>query len=76
MNQYDLDNLRFLLSRSPKQLREWYDTASDSDLCYAGQLMDQYAALLEDEILSTQIERKIEQMPVLLEAQAVIAAIQ
>lgn len=75
MNQNDQANLRFLLSRSPDQLREWYDTVGDDDLRYASELMERYATLLEFEVRATEIELQIESMPVLTEAQAVIAAV-
>lgn len=75
MDQHDQDNLRFLLSCSPNQLKQWYNTASDEDLLYASELMDRYAIYLEYEIRADKIERKLATMPVLTEAQAVIAAI-
>lgn len=75
MNQRDKENLKFLLSSSPEQLREWYNQVSDEDLIYASDLMDRYAAYLEWEIKSQQIERELAAMTVLTEAQAVIAAV-
>ena len=75
MNQRDKENLKFLLSSSPERLREWYNQVSDEDLIYASDLMDRYAAYLEWEIKSQQIERELAAMTVLTEAQAVIAAV-
>ena len=75
MNQRDKENLKFLLSSSPEQLREWYNQVSDEDLIYASDLMDRYAAYLEWEIKSQLIERELAAMTVLTEAQAVIAAV-
>jgi len=75
MNQNDLDNIRFLLSRTPQQLKEWYNSVSDQDLIYASQIMDLYAAELKQNIHFQQVESQLETMPVFTEAQAVIAAI-
>lgn len=75
MDQYDKANLKFLLSCDSRQLREWYSTVSDEDLIYASSLMERYAEYLEFEIKAQRIELELKSMPVLTEAQAVIAAI-
>ena len=75
MDQDDVKNLHFLLSRTPDQLRAWYDSVSDEDLFYASIILDRYADFSRDETLRLNIERQIEQMPVLTQAQAVIAAV-
>lgn len=75
MNQHDLDNIRFLLNRTPAELYQWYQTVSDQDLVYASEIMEQYARFLESEIESEIIEKQLAAMPVLVEAQAVIAAV-
>lgn len=75
MNDYDQKNLRFLLSRSPEQLRDWYNSVGDDDLLYAWQLMERYGQFLELEMQCQAIEQQLEAMPVLTEAQAVIAMV-
>lgn len=75
MNQNDLDNIRFLLNRTPAELYQWYQTVSDQDLVYANEIMEQYARFLASEIESEIIEKQLAAMPVLVEAQAVIAAV-
>lgn len=75
MNHHDQLNLKFLLSRSPEDLKKWYDAAADDDLLYAAELLERYAAYLEFEITSSKIEKQLAAMPVLVEAQAVIAAV-
>jgi hypothetical protein len=75
MNQRDLDNIRFLVNCTPEQLREWYNSADDGDLIYASHIMDVYAQYLENEIAYQHIEKQISDMPVMLEAQAVIAMV-
>jgi len=75
MDQHDVENIRFLLSRTPEQLREWYNSVSDEDLLYASLILENYADFLRQENITLEIEQQIEQMPVLIEAQAVIAAV-
>ena len=75
MDQRDLDNIRFLVNCSPEQLRSWYGSASDEDLIYASVIMDQYALYLETEIQYQLIEKQIQAMPVMIEAQAVISMV-
>lgn len=75
MNQNDHDNLRFLLTADPVTLRDWYNKCSNDDLIYANHLLDLYKTQLEDAIISDRIEQQIAMMPVLTEAQAVIATV-
>lgn len=75
MNQRDLDNVRFLINCTPEQLRNWYDSVSEADLIYASLIMENYASLLETEIKFQNIEQQIAAMPVMTEAQAVIAMV-
>lgn len=75
MNQRDLDNIRFLVNCTPEQLREWYNSADEGDLIYASHIMDLYEQYLENEIAYQRIEKQILAMPVMLEAQAVIAMV-
>ena len=75
MDQFDKANLKFLLSCDSQQLRKWYSTVSDEDLRYASSLMERYAEYLEFEIQAQRIESKLQSMPVMIEAQAVIAAV-
>ena len=76
MNSQDQANLKFLLSASQEQLFTWYTAASDDDIVYASELLNRYNSLLDDELLGMAIDQAIESMPVLVEAQAVIAAVQ
>lgn len=75
MNQRDIDNVRFLINCTPEQLRNWYDSVSEADLIYASLIMENYASLLETEIKFQNIEQQIAAMPVMTEAQAVIAMV-
>ena len=75
MDQFDQANLKFLLNCNSQQLREWYNTVSDDDLHYASELMERYADFLETEVRAQRIELELQSMPVMVEAQAVIAMI-
>lgn len=75
MDQFDQANLKFLLNCNSQQLREWYNTVSDDDLRYASELMERYADFLETEVRAQRIELELQSMPVMVEAQAVIAMI-
>lgn len=59
MNDYDRENLTFLLTSTPEELREWYNTVDENDHEYASELMLRYseelavhAALNEDEVMN------------------------
>ncbi len=43
MNNYDRENLEFLLNATPELLANWYDTVSDDDKEYASELLAQYS---------------------------------
>jgi len=75
VNQRDLANIRFLLACTPDQLKDWYNSVSDDDLVYASLIMEHYAILLETEVEFAKIDQQIEDMPVMTEAQAVIAMV-
>ena len=75
MNEFEQQFVRFLLTADKETLKTWYLQASDNDILEAAALMDRFAAFLEDELLTLNIENQIATMPVLFEAQAVIASI-
>ena len=47
MNQYDRENLNFLLSASRQQLEEWYNSIDHEDLHYAIGLLDKFEKELD-----------------------------
>lgn len=75
MSDFDIKLVRFLLESNEQELKKWYKNATEDDLLYASCLMEIYGHALEDQCLSDRIDRIISQMPVLTEAQAVIAAV-
>ena len=52
MAQHDTDNLKFLLSLSPVALKQWYEQASQDDIEYASELLDNY----EHELLLASVD--------------------
>lgn len=40
MTQYDLDNLRFLLTVSKETLKDWFETVDEDDIVYALELLE------------------------------------
>lgn len=75
MDSTDHKNLRFLINADTKTLAEWYNSASDQDIAYASQLLSIYSHYLDDQLQEMAINQAINNMPVLVEAQAVIAAV-
>ena len=51
MNDYDLNNYNYVMNLSEEQYDEFLDTASDDDLEYLQELMDQKKAELAMSIL-------------------------
>lgn len=47
MNEWDRQNLEFLLSASPIVLRQWYDNVDQDDREYAFELLDRYSEELK-----------------------------
>lgn len=47
MDKHDLENLKFILTRKPSELVEWWDTLSDDDRNYAIELVQSYRKQLE-----------------------------
>lgn len=61
-NDWDRDNLNFLLMADSKCMKEWYEQADLDDLVYAQELLDAYAkelqyyaqdVLIEDSLMRT-----------------------
>lgn len=75
MNESDYKKLDFLLSADKNTLYTWYTNASDEELIHASLIMDLYANYLKNEVELNKIDQQITLMPVLKEAQAVIAMV-
>ena len=60
-NDWDRDNLNFLLNASPKVLKDWEAAMEPDDIVYAQELMDAYAEELRVEatFLKTEAEMSL-----------------
>jgi hypothetical protein len=47
MNDFDRENLSFLLNVDKETLKEWYDTVGEDDHLYASELMERYSEELK-----------------------------
>lgn len=56
MNAYDRANLKFLMTASEQVLAEWYAQASEDDLAYAAELLDQHQTELDAEAIEQNSE--------------------
>ena len=66
MNKWDSDNLKFIMSLSPKEFDKWHDSLSEDDLKYAYELIAQARAetaeqlvALTDQVTSLAQARKV-----------------
>ena len=58
-NQWDRDNLMFLLNSSEVVLNDWYSQADKDDLTYAQELLDSYKAELIMRANEIKVERAL-----------------
>jgi len=47
MNEYDRENLQFLLNASKEVLKDWWDNVEEDDHEYASELLDTYSEELK-----------------------------
>lgn len=59
-NEWDRDNLNFLLNADDACLKDWYAQADADDLEYARELLDSYALELKDRAIELRIECELE----------------
>lgn len=74
-NQYDRNNLNFLLCLDPEALRQWYRSCSNDDLLYAKSLLDAFALEITEEMKNTLIEESLNNTKHFTEATAVLSYI-
>jgi hypothetical protein len=65
MNAHDTNNLMFLMSLSPKALKQWYTEVTEDDRLYAEEL------IAEAHLVA--IDARVVQMPQFKEAKKVLA---
>ena len=68
MNEWDRNNLNFLLSADDATMKEWYKTVTEDDLTYAFELL----AIHKEELNAQVIELELEEQESFAEAEAVL----
>jgi hypothetical protein len=62
MNEYDKNNLDFLLSLDPKGFELWSSQASNDDLIYSMEIIQQYKEEIEPYIHVLENDKKVNQL--------------
>jgi hypothetical protein len=73
MNDWDRDNLNFLMKATPATLKEWFEQATEDNIAYAQDLLDRYSQELDELTLSNNINKRLERTERYPEAQTVLA---
>lgn len=60
MNDWDRNNLNFLLSADDRVIKEWSAQVSDDDIDYAHELLARYSEELREQALALKIECQME----------------
>jgi hypothetical protein len=71
-NDWDRDNLNFLLHASPDVISEWNAQADEDDVAYARELLDSYAEELRLQAHDLQIEARMALMFIYPDAKRVL----
>lgn len=74
-NDWDRDNLNFLLNATPDVIAEWNAQADEEDVAYARELLDAYAEELRLQAHDLHIEAKLALMFIYPDAKRVIDSI-
>ena len=61
-NDWDRDNLNFLLNASPEVMQDWEEQADEDDRAYAQELLDAYAEELRLQAQDLLVEAKMSLM--------------
>ena len=59
MNEYDRENLKFLLTIDEATFKDWYDQMDDEDHEYAQELLNRYAQELKERSAELVIEAEL-----------------
>jgi hypothetical protein len=71
-NQWDRDNLHFLLNTGDEAMADWYAQADADDLVYAQELLDAYSRELKIRSQDLIVEAEMAQLPQYPDANNVI----
>ena len=74
-NDWDRDNLNFLLNASPEVMQDWEEQADEDDRAYAQELLDAYAEELRLQAQDLLVEAKMSLMFEYPDAKRVIDSI-
>jgi len=72
MNDWDRNNLNFLLNADDKMIKEWSAQVPQDDIDYAHELLARYSEELRERSLALRIEAELDIMPNYHEANMVI----
>jgi hypothetical protein len=61
-NDWDRENLNFLLNTKGDEFKEWYAQSDEEDRIYAQELMDAYSRELQLQAQELEIEAKLDDM--------------
>ena len=75
MNEYDKNNLDFLLSLDPKSFELWFEQASTDDLIYSMELIQQFKKEIEPFIGVLKNDFRVDNMKEYKEAKKIIEKI-
>lgn len=59
MTEHDRDNLNFLLKASEEGFKEWYENASEDDLAYANELLEEFAEEISQKLAPFVSENRV-----------------
>jgi hypothetical protein len=60
MNDWDRNNLEFLLHASPEVIKDWESKVTADDIAYAHELLNQFAVELKEQAQALRIECEME----------------
>jgi aspartate/glutamate racemase len=75
MNEYDRDNLKFLLTIDEATFKDWYNQMDEDDHEYAQELLNRYAQELKEQSAELLIEAELVLDPNYSLARAVINSV-
>ena len=74
-NEWDRDNLNFLLNLQDSEMQDWYEQSDSDDRLYAQELLDAYSAELRELSLELRIEAELIALNDFKEAKEIIGRV-
>jgi hypothetical protein len=72
MNDWDRNNLEFLLHASPEVIKDWESKVTADDIAYAHELLNQFAVELKEQAQALRIEAELSLLQEYNEANAIL----